>query len=311
MTTATAIVPVPSASFEVLAPLVERANGYAADAKAEATRRAYAGDWRAFAAWCSAKGLTCMPASSATVAVYLASLADTGRKVSTIERALAGIAAAHRDAGHSWQKGQPQIREVLSGIRRRLGTMPAQKSPVGDAELRAMVDALGVCRDALRDRAILTLGWFGAFRRSELAALDITDVTFTSEGLVVRVRRSKTDQEGVGREVGIPYAGAPALCPVRALRAWLDASGIERGLLFRASGRTVARVVQRSASAAGLDPARFGGHSLRAGFATTAAKKGRSLDAIMRQTGHRSERVARGYIRHATLFIDNAAAGLV
>jgi integrase len=125
------------------------------------------------------------------------------------------------------------------------------------------------------------------------------------------VRRGKTDQEGRGREIGVPYAGSPALCPVRTLRAWLDASGTREGRIFPMNDRTVARLVKRAASAAGLDPSRFAGHSLRAGFATTAARKGKSLDAIMRQTGHRSERVARGYIRHARLFDDNAAVGLV
>ena len=177
--------------------------------------------------------------------------------------------------------------------------------------LAALVATLGLDLDGLRDRAILTLGWFAALRRSELVALDVADVAFTADGLVVTVRRGKTDQEGHGRAIGVPYASAPALCPVRALRACLDASATVEGRMFPVSDRTVARLVKRAASAAGLDPAAFAGHSLRAGFATTAAKKGKSLDAIMRQTGHRSERVARGYIRHARLFDDNAARGLV
>lgn len=311
MPTSTAIVAAPNSGLAALSPLVESAIGYAADARAEATRRAYAADWRAFETWCEDKGLPALPASAPSVAVYLAALADAGRKVSTIERALSGIASRHRTAGLPWPKGQPQIREVLAGIRRRLGSAPARKAPVGDADLAAIVATFGADLDGLRNRAIVTLGWFGAFRRAELAALAVSDVTFTADGLVVRIRRSKTDQDGHGSEKGIPYAGTPSLCPVRALRAWLDAAGIVEGSLLRASGRTVARVVQRAARAAGLDATRFGGHSLRAGFATTAAKKGKTLDAIMRQTGHRSERVARGYIRHATLFVDNAAAGLV
>jgi integrase len=166
------------------------------------------------------------------------------------------------------------------------------------------------------------MGWFGAFRRSELVALTVADVKKEREGLVVAVRRSKGDQEGRGAEKGIPYASSPALCPVRALEAWLETASITEGPIFRGvdrhgrvaaeglSDRTVARIVQRTAEKAGLDPKAFAGHSLRAGFATTAAKKGKSLDAIMRQTLHKSEEVARSYIRHAKLFDDNAAVGL-
>ena len=191
-----------------------------------------------------------------------------------------------------------------------------------DQELAALLATLDDGLRGLRDRALLTMGWFGAFRRSELVALDIADVTKEREGLVVAVRRSKRDQEGRGAEKGIPYASNPALCPVRALAAWLEAGRVESGPIFRGvdqvgrvatealSDRSVARIVQRAAEAAGLDPTTVAGHSLRSGFATTAAKKGKSLDAIMRQTLHKSEQVARGYIRHAKLFDDNAAVGL-
>jgi site-specific recombinase XerD len=311
----------PATVLASLEESVHRAKAYAGEAKASNTRRAYEADQRTFRTWCEARGLSALPATPATVAVYLAALADQGRKVSTIERALSGIVAAQRAHGVAWPKGHPQVREVLTGIRRRLGVAPARKAPVGDEELAALVNSLGEDVAGLRDRALLTLGWSGAFRRSELVALDVADIAFQREGLVVTLRRSKTDQEGKGTEKGIPFAGAPALCPVRALRAYLDTAGVADGAVFRAvvrgelgarlGGRAVARIVQRSARLAGLDPTRYAGHSLRAGFVTTAAKKGKSLDAIMRQTGHRSERVARGYIRHATIFDDNAATGLV
>jgi site-specific recombinase XerD len=306
-----------------LAPLVDSANGYAAESKAANTRRGYEGDFARFAAWCSSKGLASLPANPGTVAVYLAALADEGRKVATLERALAGIVAAQRAGGVDWPKGHRVIRDTLAGIRRRLGVAPSKKAPVLGTDLAAMVAPLGTDLAGLRDRALLTLGWFGAFRRSELVALDVTDIERTREGVIVTVRRSKTDQEGEGSTKGIPYAGNPALCPVRALEAYLAAAAVTQGPIFRAvdrhgnlaaeglNGRTVARIVQRAAELAGLDASRVSGHSLRAGFATTAAKAGRSLDSIMRQTGHRSERVARGYIRTATVFDGNAAAGLV
>jgi integrase len=211
----------------------------------------------------------------------------------------------------------------MTGIRRRHGAAPQQKAPVIDEVLSALVATLDDELAGLRDRALLTLGWFGAFWRSELVALTVADVTNVREGLVVSVRRSKSDQEGRGAEKGIPYASTPAMCAVRALAAWLAASGIAEGPLFRPidqhghvgaaalNDRSVALIVQLAAERAGIDPKSVGGHSLRAGFATTAAKKGKSLDAIMRQTLHRSEKVARSYIRHAKLFEDNAAVGLL
>jgi site-specific recombinase XerD len=305
-----------------LAQLVERAQAYTVDARASSTRKAYLTDFASFEAWCTRQGLPSSPATPAAVAVYLAALADAGRKASTIERALAGIAWAQRARGFEWQKAHPAISAVMTGIRRTHGTAPTQKAPVVDQELAALVGTLDGSLRGLRDRALLTMGWFGAFRRSELVALTVADVKKEREGLVVAVRRSKSDQEGHGAEKGIPYASNHALCPVRALEAWLTAAQIGDGPMFRAvdrhgrvavdglSDRTVARIVQGTAEKAGLDPKAFAGHSLRAGFATTAAKKGKSLDAIMRQTLHKSEEVARSYIRHAKLFDDNAAVGL-
>jgi site-specific recombinase XerD len=307
---------------DVLSALLNAALAYAADANAASTQKAYKRDAEAFARWCTAKGLASLPADPATVGVYLAHLADAGRKVTTIERALAAIAVWQRSHGHAWPKGHPAVRDVMRGIRRRVGVAPTCKAPIVGNELARMVAVLGVDLAGTRDRALLTLGWFGAFRRSELVALDVGDVRFVSEGAILTLRRSKTDQEGRGAEKGIPFATSVAACPVRALRAWLDAARLTDGPLFRAvdrfgrvsgkrmADRTVARIVQRVAQVAGISTD-VAGHSLRAGFATTAAAGGKDLDAIMRQTGHRSERVARGYIRHGTLFTANAAMGLL
>lgn len=309
-------------TLDALGVLADAAAGYLADASAASTRKAYKRDVEAFSRWCRASGLVALPAEPVTVGLYLAHLAESGRKVSTIDRALSAIASLHRTLGHSWAKGHPAVRDVMRGIRRRLGAAPKRKAPVMGDALARMVGTLGVDAAGLRDRTLLTLGWFGAFRRSELVALDVADVRFVADGAIVTLRRSKTDQEGRGAEKGLPFAGNPAVCPVRALRAWLDTACAAEGPLFRAvdrhgnvssermADRSVARIVQRAAAAAGID-ADVAGHSLRAGFATTAAAKGKSLDAIMRQTGHKSERVARSYIRHETLFTDNAAAGLV
>lgn len=305
-----------------LAALVDSANGYAAEAAAPATARAYAADMATFVAWCTLRGVVPLPATAATLAVYVAWLADNGRRPSTIGRALAGIGAAHRAVGAEWAGGAHAVRAVMAGIRNRLGVAAAAKAPVEEAELRGILAACGAGLGGLRDRALITLGWFGAMRRSEIVALDVADARFVRDGLVVNIRRSKTDQEGRGREVALTYQGDGALCPVRALRDWLAAAGVEAGPLLRAVDRhgniavgrlsdaAVARTVKALAGAAGLDAAAFAGHSLRAGFATTAARQGKGLDAIMRQTGHRSESIARRYIRHGTLFADNATARL-
>jgi integrase len=171
----------------------------------------------------------------------------------------------------------------------------------------------------IRDRALLLIGLAGSFRRSELVALNVDDVQVIGDGLVVTLRRSKTDQEGEGRKVGIPYGSNPETCPVRALRAWQEASGIEAGALFRSvsrhgkiggrlSGFAVAIIVKRYAGAVGLEAAGYSGHSLRAGLATAAAIRGASERSIMAQTGHKSAAMVRRYIRDGSLFRENAAA---
>jgi integrase len=172
----------------------------------------------------------------------------------------------------------------------------------------------------LRDRALLLIGFSGAFRRSELVALDVSDVAFNREGLVVTIRRSKTDQESAGRKIGIPYGSNPATCPIRSLQDWLERSGIHEGPLFRPinrhgrmasvrlSGGAVAEIVKRYVEAVGLDATTFAGHSLRSGLATSAAMAGASERAIMAQTGHRSVNTVRRYIRDGSLFRENAVA---
>ena len=315
--------PSPSALVS-LAPLVASTQAYLDAARSSSTRRGYAADMARWESWAREHGASPLPADPAIVAVYLAALADAGKKPSTIARAVAAIGAAHGEAGLTWHRGHPAVAQVMSGIRRKLGTAPAAKAPLEGEALRLLVATLDTSTLAgARDRALLVLGWHGAFRRSELVALDLGDVKQTPSGLVVTVRRGKTDQEGRGLAKGLPPAADPNVCPVRALAAWLAASGIERGPLLRAvdrhghlsaerlSDRSVARIVQRAARAAGIDPASLAGHSLRSGFATTAARRGKSLDAIMRTTGHRSERVARSYVRLASLFDANAGTGLL
>ncbi len=303
--------------------LTSSASSYAAHAKASATRRAYRSDLRAFVAWCAPRGLSSLPATPETVALYLSDRADQGAKVASLERSLVAISQAHAAKGLPSPRGSAVVREVVKGIRRTLGVAQEQKNALLVPDLRAMLKALPPGLLGARDRALLLLGFAGAFRRAELVSLDVEDVEFTWEGLLVRLRRSKTDPEGEGRSVGVPFGSAVGSCPVRALETWLAAAGILHGALFRPpsrrgevldtrlSDRAVARVVQRMAKRIGLAPARYGGHSLRAGLVTAAAKAGKPEHVIMAHTGHRSSKTLRRYIREAQLFDDNAAAGLL
>jgi integrase len=217
------------------------------------------------------------------------------------------------------------VREVRTGVRRTRGAASRGKAALMTEDLRRLVSLLDQSALGLRDRALLLLGFAGAFRRSELVALDVEDLEFTSQGIRVELRRSKTDQQAEGRPVGIPYGAAIDTCPVRAVERWLEhvrsvMHGYEHGPVFlrldaggrlrlaRLSDRGVARVVQRWAERAGLDSARFAGHSLRAGLATSAAAGGVSERAIMNQTGHRSLTMVRRYIRDGELFRDDNAA---
>jgi site-specific recombinase XerD len=297
-----------------------QARAYIAAAVAANTRRAYRSDWRLFTAWCAARGFAPLPAAPATVARFLTEQAATVT-IATIARRLAAIGQAHRTAGHTAPSDDATVRTVWRGIRRSKGTAPVKKRPLLTDDLRALLATLPDRLSGARDRALLLLGFAGAFRRSELVALDVVDVeTIAGKGLLVTVRRSKTDQEGAGARIPIHPGADPPTCPVAALATWLDWSGIEDGPIFRPVDRyqrigtarltaqTVALIVKRAATAAGLDPARVAGHSLRAGFATSAAIAGAELHAIMRQTRHRSATVAAGYVRDADPFRGSAGA---
>jgi len=308
-----------AAASVALAGVGERARDYANSSTSTNTRRAYRADWADFTAWCQTHRLDALPAVPATVALYIADQA-AHCKPSTIQRRLAAISQAHKLAHLSSPTADPAVRAVNAGIRRTHGTAPDAKAPAVTDELRRMLSALPATTRGVRDRALLLMGFAGAFRRSELVALNVADVRRTEEGLVVTIRRSKTDQEGQGRTVGVPYGSDPLTCPVRALAGWFGVSGVREGALFRTVGnddcvqagrlsdRGVARAVQRGAQAAGLDPATYAGHSLRAGLATSAAKAGVSERAIMAQTGHKSLPMVRKYIRDGNLWTENAAA---
>jgi integrase len=217
---------------------------------------------------------------------------------------------------------QALVSETLKGIRRTRGTAQTGKLPLFTDQLREMVAALPPDLQGIRDRALLLVGFAGGFRRSELAALTVECVAAETEGLVITLRRSKTDQEGQGRRVALPFGANARTCPVAAIRQWLEAAGIRSGAVFREIDRhgkvgarplhrdSVGLIVKRAAARIGLDPSRYAGHSLRAGLATQAWLNGATELAIMRQTGHRSLDTVRKYIRDASLFRGNPAGRL-
>jgi site-specific recombinase XerD len=288
--------------------------------KAASTRKAYATDFRLFKAWCDSKGVSALPAAAETVAAYLAAEARTARP-STLGRRVAAIRYAHRLAGLPLPTDAEGVKATMRGIRRTFGGASVRKAPAVAAKILGMVGTASDKLAGLRDRALLLLGFAGAFRRSELVAVDVADVEETEAGLRVTIRHSKTDQEGHG--VTIAIARGDVACPVKALREWLGAAGIEAGPLFRPinkagrvaekrlTDRSVANIVKAYAERAGLEASTFSGHSLRSGFLTSAAANGASIFKMMDVSRHKSVETLRGYVRDAEMFKDHAGAGLL
>lgn len=310
-------------SSDLLALLLAQAESSFRAARAGSTLRAYSHDWQQFRLWCERNALIALPASSQTVILYSTDLTKNQlKKWNTLSRRLAAISQLHSQAGFESPTRSWVVKQFLQGLRRELGVAPARKKPLLVADLQEIVKQIPDSMLGKRDRALLLVGFTGAFRRSELIGLNIEDLEETRDGMVVHIRRSKTDPEGEGRKLGIPRGVDRATCPIRAILEWSAAAQLSSGPLFRSvnrhgqvlgarlSGEGVAMVVKRYADNLGYDPAQFAGHSLRSGLATSAAAAGKSERAIMNQTGHRSVSTLRRYIRDGNLFRENAAGGL-
>ena len=291
------------------------ANDYLVAADAPSTVRAYTADWGHFSRWCAARNLAPMPASTALVGDYLSDLGE-GYARSTLRRKVAAIARANRHAGHRLDTGHPSIRDVLRGIGRTHGLPPKRAQALATEEVQRLV---AVCEDnlvGLRDRALLLVAFAGALRRSELCAIEVEHITWRPRSVELLLPRSKTDAEGEGARVGIPRGKAEATCPVRALRAWLDAAGIEQGAVFRAvtrhgtprstalSGEAVRLVVLKRAALAGIEGSRLepiSPHGLRAGFVTSAYRAQVPDEEIMGHSRHKSLATMRTYVRRSKI----------
>ncbi|KQT90362.1 hypothetical protein ASG59_00730 [Methylobacterium sp. Leaf466] len=259
-----------------------------------------------------------LPAAPATVGLYLAAH-ETRLSVATLTRRLSAIAVAHRMAGFLMDTRHSAIADVMRGLRNRHGSAQRHAEALTIPRLKQVLNQIGDKLGDRRDRALLLVGMAAALRRSELVALDVADITVQPEGLRIVIRRSKTDQGGEGAVLPVNRTGR-ATCPAAAYEAWLAAAGISEGAVFRGvdrhgrlggrlSGQAVALIVQRRASTAGLDaPASYAGHSLRAGFATSAAQAGMGEIKIARQTRHASLTTLRRYVRDGVLFSENLTA---
>lgn len=309
--------------FEGLAPEdADRVSHYVESASAPATLRAYRSDWRLFEEWCAIRDHQPLPAGPLIVAAFLADLAARGLARATVGRRLAAIVFAHRMAkapSPTLHPDAPLIELAMRGIRRadRARTLD-QKRPADGDVVRDMLRAVtGETLRAHRDRALIAIGMGGAFRRSELVAIDVAHVEERGEGLVIRVPHSKADQEGAGATVGIPHGDRiPA---VAIYKAWLGIAGIVHGAVFRKltpqgrltpkrmSDRGVAIVVKAAAAAAGYDPELFAGHSLRAGFLTEAGRQGADPFKMMEHSRHGSLETMVGYVRDHDRFRNSAA----
>ena len=296
--------------------LAELVATYVQDSLAENSRRAYLSDLAHFENWGGS-----LPSSDKMLALYFASHAEA-LSVATLVRRLTSISKAHDARGYASPTRSALVRATLRGIKRRQGTAQRQAKPLLKEELIAVLDAMGDTLRDVRDRALLLIGFAGAFRRSELVALDKGDIGRVREGIIINLRRSKTDQTSKGRQVAIPR-GRTRWCPVSALDAWFELSGIHDAAVFRSvnshgvigtgrlSAEAVSLIIKQRVAATGLDPAAYSGHSLRAGFVTSAAQAGVPTWKIRQQTGHASDTMLQRYIREGELFVKNAAGALL
>ena len=275
------------------------------NSKANNTLRAYQSDFRDFSAFCVKNGLSSIPTQPKVIAIYITHLSKSS-KFSTLKRRIASISVIHKLKGHYLDTKHPIIMENLHGIKRTLGSRQKAKKPILINDLKLIIKAID--EEKIRDKALILVGFAGGFRRSELVNIDYEDIEFVPEGVKILVKRSKTDQSGEGTIKAIPYFDNEEFCPVLALKNYINQKITikSEGKVFGISDKSVALIIKRYAEKAGLDSSKYAGHSLRSGFATTAAEFGAEERNIMAMTGHKTTQMVRRYIHEANLFKNNA-----
>ena len=290
--------------------------------KANNTTRAYKSDFKDFRLFCIKNGFNALPTDPKIISLYITNLSTKNLKISTLKRRLVSIGVIHKLKGHYLDTKHPAIIENLMGIKRRKGSVQKGKKPILINHLKEIIKVIDKQNKEelkkLRDRSIILIGFSGGFRRNEIVSLDFDDLDFVNEGLKITVRRSKTDQFGAGTLKALPYFNNSEYCPVVSLRKWLKISKINSGALFRRflkgtklsekrlTDQTVALLIKEYLDIAGIDNKNYSGHSLRSGFATSAADAGVEERSIMAMTGHKSPEMVRRYIKEANLFKNNA-----
>ena len=277
--------------------------------KASNTIRAYKSDFKSFVGFCVKNGFKSLPAEPKIVSLYLTYLSSSC-KMSTLKRRIASISVVHRLKGYYIDTKHPIIIENLMGIKRKKGSYQKSKKPILINELKEIIKSIDKINKSderkARDKAIILIGFAGGFRRSELVSIDYNDIEFVNEGVKIFIKRSKTDQSGEGMIKALPYFKNKEFCPVVFLKKWLEISKIKSGLIFNISDKSVALLIKKYTSAAGLDSQKYSGHSLRSGFATVSAEFGADERSIMAMTGHKTTQMVRRYIQEANLFKNNA-----
>ena len=290
--------------------------------KAINTLRAYQSDLKDFGLFCAQNGFKSLPSEPKIVSLYLTYLSTKEAKMSTLKRRLVSIGVIHRLKGYYLDTKHPSIIENIMGIKRRKGSLQKGKKPILISHLKLLIKVIDQQKvkdiKKLRDRTIILVGFSGGFRRNEIISLDYDDLDFVEEGLKIKIKRSKTDQFGEGSVKALPYFDNSNYCPVISLKNWIKVSKINSGPLFRRfikgsklsenrlTDQTVALLIKEYLRLAGIDSKNYSGHSLRSGFATSAAESGADERSIMAMTGHKSTEMVRRYIKEANLFKNNA-----
>ena len=290
--------------------------------KANNTIRAYKSDFNDFGLFCAKNGFKSLPSDPKIVSLYLTYLSTKDAKISTLKRRLVSIGVIHKLKGYYLDNKHPSIIENIMGIKRRKGSIQLSKKPILISSLKEIINAIDDQDKEeikkLRDRSIILIGFSGGFRRNEIVSLDYDDLDFVPEGLKINLRRSKTDQFGEGFTKALPYFDNTQYCPVLSLKKWIEISKITSGAVFRRfskgsklsenrlTDQTVALLIKEYLNLAGIDSKNYSGHSLRSGFATSAAESGAQERSIMAMTGHKSTEMVRRYIKEANLFKNNA-----